>query len=81
VNNKAEPKKKQQKFLSGIISEKVEKVDNQKLFSSAQNKNQLFLSVGRLYKMGDHGPDMNALESGTYCKFSKLLYKKKILHN
>lgn len=41
-------------------------MDNKQLFSVEKtSNNQLYLSsAGRIHKMGDHSPDMTALETG-----------------
>lgn len=44
-------------------------VDNRQLFGVAQPVNQLYLSFGRIHKMGDHGPDITAMETGRFSSF------------
>lgn len=49
------------------------KVDNRQLFGVDKHVNQLYLSSGRIYKMGEHGPsDGSAAETGkSYSYLSK----------
>lgn len=60
-------------------------MDNIQLFTVEKNKNQLYLSSGRNYKMGD-SPDINmtALETGKFLSiissFSSTKNKKIIHH-
>lgn len=42
-------------------------MDNRQLFGVEKHVNQLYLSSGRIYKMGDHGPDVSAVETGKFC--------------
>lgn len=46
------------------------KVDNRQLFGTDKHVNQLYLSSGRIYKMGEHGPnDASPVETGKFHSF------------
>lgn len=43
------------------------KVDNRQLFGTDKHVNQLYLSSGRIYKMGEHSPnDASSVETGKF---------------
>lgn len=45
-------------------------MDNRQLFGAEKHVNQLYLSSGRIYKMGEHGPsDASTVETGKCFNF------------
>lgn len=41
-------------------------MDNRRLFGIENHENLLYLSAEGIHKMGDHGPNINALETGNF---------------